>query len=66
MIDAAHEIGVRAPVYITAGWSHYDSMMHPEWRSVSKDGSYTSNECMPVEGDGDTFKPNYSWHMPLP
>lgn len=63
MIDAAHEIGVRAPVYITAGWSHYDSMMHPEWRSVSKDGSYTSNECMPVEGDRDTFKPNYSWYM---
>lgn len=63
MVDAAHEIGVRAPVYITAGWSHYDSMMHPEWRSVSKDGSYTSNESMPVEGCGDAFKPNYSWYM---
>lgn len=63
MIEAAHEIGVRAPVYITAGWSHYDSEQHPQWRSVSKDGSYTTHENMPVEGDKDSFKPNYSWYM---
>ena len=38
MVDAAHEIGVRAPIYITAGWSDGDAKKHPEWRAVSKDG----------------------------
>ncbi len=39
MIEAAHEIGVRAPVYITAGWSDRDAVQHPEWRAVNKDGT---------------------------
>lgn len=39
MIEAAHEIGVRAPVYITAGWSDLDAVQHPEWRAVNKDGT---------------------------
>jgi len=38
MIDAAHEIGVRAPIYITAGWSDLDANRHPEWRAVTADG----------------------------
>ena len=38
MVDAAHEIGVRAPIYITAGWSHNDAMAHFDWRSVNRDG----------------------------
>ena len=37
-IEAAHEIGVRAPVYITAGWSHRDAQQHPEWIMRKKDG----------------------------
>ena len=37
-IEAAHEIGVRAPVYITAGWSHRDARLHPEWIMRKKDG----------------------------
>ena len=40
MIDAAHEIGVRAPVYITAGWSEIDAINHPEWRAVDENGKY--------------------------
>lgn len=39
MIEAAHEIGVRAPVYITAGWSERDAEMHPEWCARDKDGN---------------------------
>ena len=31
MVDAAHEIGVRAPIYITAGWCELDAQTHPEW-----------------------------------
>ena len=38
-IEAAHEIGVRAPVYITAGWSDLDAKNHPEWIQKNKDGS---------------------------
>lgn len=33
-IEAAHEIGVSAPVYIPVGWSHLDSELHPEWCAV--------------------------------
>ena len=39
MVDAAHEIGVRAPVYITAGWSHDDVLEHPEWIMRDKEGN---------------------------
>ena len=39
MVDAAHEIGVRAPIYITAGWSHKDAQEHPEWLHIKKDGT---------------------------
>ena len=41
MLDAAHEIGVKAPIYITAGWSALDAEQHPEWRARRKDGSYS-------------------------
>ena len=39
MMDAAHEIGVRAPIYLTAGWSAHDAEQHPEWRARNRDGS---------------------------
>lgn len=39
MVEAAHEIGVRAPIYITAGWSDLDARQHPEWVSVKPDGT---------------------------
>ena len=37
--EAAHEIGVLAPVYITAGWSAGDADAHPEWVMKRKDGT---------------------------
>ena len=37
--EAAHEIGVLAPVYITAGWSAADADAHPEWVMKRRDGS---------------------------
>lgn len=39
MVEAAHEIGVRAPIYITAGWSELDARTHPEWIVRKHDGS---------------------------
>lgn len=49
MIDAAHEIGVRAPVYMNAGLSHLDAQEHPEWCARQKNGeisvgSYVAEE----------------------
>ena len=60
MLSAAHEIGVKAPVYITAGWSALDAEMHPEWRAKLKDGSFgTMNFNM--EHDLEQKKPHCSW-----
>lgn len=41
MIDACHEIGVKAPLYLTLGWSALDVKEHPEWITRKKDGSYS-------------------------
>ncbi len=57
-LEAAHEIGVNAPIYITAGWSHKDAMEHPEW-CAQLDGKYASGYDFNA-GDEDT-KPEYSW-----
>ena len=60
MMDAAHEIGVDVPVYITAGWSVLDSETHPEWCMRHKDGSIqTMNYDLTAAGADP--KPNCSW-----
>ena len=38
-LSAAHEIGVKAPIYITAGWSSGDADRHPEWVMKRRDGT---------------------------
>ena len=30
-IDACHSVGIKAPIYITMGWSKKDADDHPEW-----------------------------------
>ena len=35
-IEAAHEIGVKTPVYISAGFDEKTVRRHPEWRSVAR------------------------------
>lgn len=62
MIDAAHEIGVRAPIYITAGWSETDAEQHPEWRAKNSDGDYLSNTGLYREdASPDDFRPMVTW-----
>ncbi len=40
MVEAAHEIGVRAPVYITAGINEANAAEHPEWHAKrDRDGN---------------------------
>ncbi|MFC0212671.1 beta-galactosidase trimerization domain-containing protein [Paenibacillus chartarius] len=41
MIDAAHEIGVRTPVYMSAGLDEKLARRHPEWLIRRKDESTT-------------------------
>ena len=33
-IDAIHEAGAKAPIYITAGWTKKDADEHPEWHQI--------------------------------
>lgn len=60
MINAAHEIGVKAPVYITAGWSDLDANEHPEWIDVLPDGKYAFDNFDPACSP-DMPKPQGSW-----
>ncbi|MBQ2957849.1 MAG: beta-galactosidase trimerization domain-containing protein, partial [Clostridia bacterium] len=60
MVDAAHEIGVAAPIYITGGWCALDAEQHPEWRMLDKDGNPLD---MHVDANAapDDPRPDCSW-----
>jgi hypothetical protein len=49
-IDALHSVGINAPVYLTATWDELAAFEHPEWRTVSPDGSFPS--FRPETGNG--------------
>ena len=34
LIEAIHDAGAKAPIYITAGWSRKDADEHPEWHQI--------------------------------
>ncbi len=57
-LDAAHEIGVKAPIYITAGWSHKDAVEHPEWRTQLNGKYETSFDFSAGE---ECVKPEVAW-----
>lgn len=38
-IEAAHEIGVKTPVYISAGFDEKEVYKHPQWLHVGKNGT---------------------------
>jgi hypothetical protein len=38
--DACKEIGIQAPIYLSAGVDNVASYEHPEWRQVTADGTY--------------------------
>lgn len=59
-IEAAHEIGVKAPIYITAGWSAEDAKNHPEWLARNKDGS-PSTRKFDESASPDEPMPNCCW-----
>lgn len=65
MIEAAHEIGVRAPIYITVGWSANDAESHPEWLARNNDGSIQTTEYDLKAAPTDK-KPIVSWENLCP
>ena len=60
MMDACHEIGVFAPLYLTLGWSVLDTIEHPEWIARKKDGSYFANNY-DFNAPESREKPECSW-----
>lgn len=65
MIAAAHTIGVKAPVYITVGWSSNDANTFPECIERKKDGSirmFSGKE----DGLPDEKLPIISWKYMCP
>jgi len=63
MVEAAHEIGVRAPIYITAGWSQKDAVEHPEWIAVTKDGKWHTTLNYEVSVGYNQPKKHCAWQM---
>ena len=61
-IEAAHEIGVLAPVYITAGWSAGDADAHPEWVMKRRDGSPIATPNYQTE-DPDAPLGHCAWQL---
>ena len=48
-IEAAHEIGVKTPVYISAGYDEKTARNHPEWKMVEKNwhGTFEADPRIP-------------------
>ena len=63
MVDAAHEIGVRAPIYITAGWSDEDAKSHSEWLMRKKDGMVITTDGYDADAESDAPKKHVAWQM---
>ncbi|WP_179215906.1 alpha-amylase family protein [Paenibacillus sp. MY03] len=64
-IEAAHEIGVRAPIYITVGFSANDAEEHPHWVVRNQDGSVTTIGIDPLAKPEDQ-RPGVSWKFLCP
>ncbi len=62
-IDAIHEAGAKAPIYITVGWSKKDADEHPEWHHIDfikRTPIYTGH--VPTENDAPDDPLSYcSW-----
>lgn len=47
--DALKEIGINAPIYLSAGVDNVASDAHPEWREIDPDGSYSGWAKSPLQ-----------------
>lgn len=48
MIKAAHQAGIRAPVYTTVVWDELAWATHPEWRQLSPEGGVVGPATTPL------------------
>jgi hypothetical protein len=48
-IEACQEIGVRTPIYVSAGLDDVIAEAHPEWREVTTEGKYGGWSTSPLE-----------------
>jgi len=63
-VEACHEIGVTAQVYITVGWSANDALNHPEWTIVDARGTNSYKEMVKDLGPEDPF--GWGWDLLSP
>jgi hypothetical protein len=54
-VDALHDVGIKAPVYLTAGWDELAAFEHPEWRIVLPDNSFAMFRAPEGNGVGWAF-----------
>jgi len=64
-IEACHEIGVRAPIYYTVGWSANEAEEHPEWCVRNRDGSIAARGW-DFDAGPDDPRPAGSWKYMCP
>lgn len=64
-IEAAHEIGVKAPIYITVGWSANDADRHPEWCVRKQDGTIDAAR-FDFDAKPEDKRPIVSWKFLCP
>ena len=59
-IEACHEIGVAAPIYVTGGWSAADAEAHPEWCMRDRNGGFIATDW-PDDARSADAKPPFQW-----
>ncbi len=64
-IAACHEIGVKAPIYFTVGWSANDAETHPEW-CVRDAAGEIAGIGQVAAATPETERPHYSWKFLCP
>ena len=60
-IEAAHEIGVKAPIYISLGWSYADFKKHKNWLAHDFYTKKVRNNRFDVNAKPDQVTPEASW-----
>lgn len=60
-IEAIHDAGAKAPIYITIGWSKKDADEHPEWHHIDFETKKSFLMGDPISDDPDATIPDCSW-----
>lgn len=56
-VDALHDLGIRAPIYISVQCDEYAANTHPEWIAKNADGTNVGQKTMQKPMD------NFSWQI---